>query len=52
MESQYREQILNYLTVIEEYVTLYMDDSLAKNNVITKLAELVFWITYEGDNNE
>ena len=47
-----REQILNYLSIIENYINLYMEDSLEKNNALTKIAEAIFWITYEGDNDE
>lgn len=47
-----REQILNYLSIIENYINLYMKDGLEKNNALTKIAEAIFWITYEGDNNE
>lgn len=47
---EYKEEILNQLSTIENYINLYMEESLEKNNALTKLAEAVFWITYE--NNE
>lgn len=56
MNKEQIEKITSELSTIENYINLYVEDSLEKNNILTKLAEAVFWITYldseEGDSNE
>lgn len=54
MNKEQIEQLTNELSVIENYINLYVEDSLEKNNILTKLAEAIFWISYleEGGSNE
>lgn len=56
MNKEQIERLTNELSVIENYINLYVEDSLEKNNILTKLAEAIFWISYleniEGGSNE
>ena len=54
MNKEEIEQLTNELSVIENYINLYVEDSLEKNNILTKIAEAIFWISYleEGGSNE
>lgn len=54
MSEEEIERLTNELSVIENYINLYVEDSLEKNNILTKLAEAIFWISYleVGSSNE
>lgn len=48
--------MLDYINKLEEYLSEivnyfdYIDDSIEKNNIITKINELVFWLQMYQDN--
>ena len=40
------EQITEYISKFVDYINNFTEDSLEKNNAITRLEEAVFWLTY------
>lgn len=52
MNKEQRNYLLDRLSEIENWINEYMEESLEKNNALTKIAEAVFWITYDGENND
>ena len=52
MSREQVEYITTALANLEEYIyNLNIDDDLIKNNIQSKLAELIFWITYSEDGD-
>ena len=51
MNHEQVEYITNALSNLENYIdNLNIEDDLIKHNIETKLAELIFWITYSEDD--
>lgn len=49
MTHEQKEYLLNLLSDAENWVNLYFNEGLEKNNALTKLAEAVFWCNYYFD---
>ena len=52
MNKEETAYIIELLSKVENLINLYMEDGLEKDNVLTKIAEAVFWITYGEEENE
>lgn len=45
-------QISEYLSKFVDYINNFVPESREKENIITKLEETVFWITYLNESGE
>lgn len=52
MNKEQKEYLLDLLSNAGNCVNLYFHKSLEKNNVLTKLAEAVFWVSYYFESEE
>ena len=52
MNKEEIEYITELLSKVKHLINLYMEDGLEKNNALTKIAEVVFWVTYGEEENE